>query len=545
MNANTDELRRLVSRYCDGALDPAQAAQLRTLLCDDDNCRLFIRYLDVHARLSWEFGAAADAERDGAPRPAARAGRRRVVRLPKAAAWVSIAAAVVGAIVVFGWLHIARRGAKTGPAAATAHPVLVRSIGARWRGAADYRVGDAMPPGPLELLCGAAVLETAGGARLVLEAPVRLECIDAARAFLRAGKIFVRADTAAGFTVDSEQVTVVDEGTEFGVSSGPGGDTVVQVFSGKVTADFKNNTRGPARRMQLIGGEACGLTAFPDAVPHRLPFKSERFVRTFPEPEDGTDFTPAFQTRSRTETITIRRAPTAVAVDGVLSEWDRDSVFFSQCDRPYEKSYTLRGAMMYDRRYLYIGAAIGDPAPLRSVIPPDADSTYCYRGGAVQVRVCTDPAKPWPLPDYWSARRQAGPDDPPLDFLVHLSLWYSAPADRPCLHIGYGIPPLRERPAPPAGWRGAFKKDPDGLGYTLEYAISWDLLQAKTTPFAAGDETAVCWQINWADRAGRVRVAQLNECVNRAAIRDPEDLINCWRQTASWGRGVFAGDRAE
>ena len=36
------------------------------------------------------------------------------------------------------------------------------------------------------------------------------------------------------------------------------------------------------------------------------------------------------------------------------------------------------------------------------------------------------------------------------------------------------------------GWQGAFRKDADGKGYTLEYTIPWSLLNCADDPPRAG-----------------------------------------------------------
>jgi hypothetical protein len=56
-------------------------------------------------------------------------------------------------------------------------------------------------------------------------------------------------------------------------------------------------------------------------------------------------------------------------------------------------------------------------------------------------------------------------EQPPL---VHLTMWYYAASDEPCLQISYGVPPLRGKSSRPGGWSGAYQEDPDGRGYTLE-----------------------------------------------------------------------------
>ena len=54
-------------------------------------------------------------------------------------------------------------------------------------------------------------------------------------------------------------------------------------------------------------------------------------------------------------------------IDGDLSDWDRSGAFYSACQPPYHENYYLEGMMMYDEQFVYIGAHVGDPAPMRSV----------------------------------------------------------------------------------------------------------------------------------------------------------------------------------
>src|SRR5207253_2273416 len=105
-------------------------------------------------------------------------------------------------------------------------------------------------------------------------------------------------------------------------------------------------------------------------------------------------------------------APAGVKINGDLAAWDRSGAFFIPCVEPYARDYYVEGCMMYDRECLYVGAHVGDPAPLCSVIDPAADPSVGWKGGAVQVRICTDSALPWPVDAEGSlVRKRLRPQD--------------------------------------------------------------------------------------------------------------------------------------
>jgi hypothetical protein len=65
--------------------------------------------------------------------------------------------------------------------------------------------------------------------------------------------------------------------------------------------------------------------------------------------------------------------------------------------------------------------------------------------------------------------------------LASLVMWYYAAESLPCLDLRYGID-FHGRKLNPEGFRGAWKKRTDGLGYTMEYAIPWSLLNVADNP---------------------------------------------------------------
>ena len=86
----------------------------------------------------------------------------------------------------------------------------------------------------------------------------------------------------------------------------------------------------------------------------------------------------------------------------------------------------------------------------------------------------------------------------------------------------------------PPGYHAAFRKDTDGRGYTLEYAIPWTLLNAPRPP-RPGNALAMSWTTHWSDEVGRLWRGRLVELRNAS---EPA-RIHTWERAATWGRAVF------
>src|SRR5262249_10344393 len=139
-------------------------------------------------------------------------------------------------------------------------------------------------------------------------------------------------------------------------------------------------------------------------------------------------------------------------IDGDLSEWDQSGSFFCPCEEPFANDYHVKGVMMYDKENVYIGAHVGDPAPMCSVIDPTTDPRVGWKAGAVQVRLSSDKGLGWPVDAgnhlLQPRLRPALPQDNSPK-IAHLTMWYYAPARLPCLHIHYGMDFRKEAINPP------------------------------------------------------------------------------------------------
>jgi len=224
----------------------------------------------------------------------------------------------------------------------------------------------------------------------------------------------------------------------------------------------------------------------------------------------------------RFDAVHIVPAPGKVTIDGELSDWDRSGEFFTYRYEEQKDKFALLGDMMYDAENLYIAAHISDNTPMFNVCDPDAEGSQPWNGDCLQVRISTDRALGWPVKDPWSKS----------DCIAHISMWYYTPQARPCLMMAYGMN-YHGGVINPPGFRGAYKKDADGNGYTLEYAISWKLLHCENDPPQAGDTLACIWQLIWGDSTGHHFGADLSE------IRNPKDSGLAYQTAGGWGKAIY------
>ncbi len=109
---------------------------------------------------------------------------------------------------------------------------------------------------PLELKKGLARILLFNGSSVVVDSPANLCFESSSSLYLQSGKLAIIAGKLPEgiFTVRTDSCTVVDHGTEFGVSAGLfGGQTETQVLSGRVEV----KAAGSQSRMMLYGGQAA------------------------------------------------------------------------------------------------------------------------------------------------------------------------------------------------------------------------------------------------------------------------------------------------
>lgn len=560
-----EELQSMVDGFCDGSLPPEQGRRLNEILHNNPDAQSqFLACASVHAQLNWEFGsfkdvnsanihtllhaAANSLEAAGGCRtdsgkikpPEGRAHRQLWARrwlgtLRQRWAWAVVSLLALG-LVLF-W---------TTPSGRSPRPVsiarLTGSFHAQWADpATGFEIGQSLNRERLRLAAGVVEVTFSIGAVVLLEGPVDFEIRDANRGFLHRGQAVARLsqNASAGFVIETAQAKVVDLGTEFGVKAGRSNETEIQVFTGKVVTEWKPADHRASDLRRLEAGQALRISGDTSAVAQEVPYQPERFIRQLPDPASrGANATNPIN-ESRHSVVRIMPAPTSgITVDGDLSDWNLEGRFIARCHEPYGRNYFVEGSMMYDAKFLYIGAHVGDPFPLRSIVDPKTDADYGWRGGSIQVRLSTDRKLGWPLhakhPDYRPVS-EALPEDT-SDKLVHLTLWHFEPKEMDCLEIAYGMD-FHGGQVNPSGYRGVFKKTEGAMGYNFEYAIPWTLLNAADDPPRAGDVLATTWIVHWADVSGRIWQGKLVE------IRNPNAEGHSFYRADTWGQAIYALER--
>ncbi len=541
------QLHILADAMADGTVTVQEAEQLTALLKDNPEAQdLYLDYLDVHANLSWMFRDGEpvilpETRRQGsASRTQARSQIGFSTSFWRISVVAMIAASVIGLMMLL-WPSTSEQTTTTeeGDASPT-FCRLTRSAGARWKADKEVKTGDRLGSQHVELEAGIVEMTFDNGVKAVLAGPADLELIDDMHTWLHRGRVvFHVPPSAIGFTLETTEANVMDLGTEFGVHTEESIGTEVQVYEGEVVAEFKTlaGSQQPSQRLQ--GGQALRIAPGEGEEPEELRFWPERFVRYLPDPNERHRQKPgespyAPHNEPRFDEIHIVPAPTKMKIDGKLNEWDWSGHFLSHCEPPYDAFYHVDGAMMYDKNFLYIGAKVGDPFPMRSVVSPHEKRKLYGNGSCLAFRISTDRDMGWPVrgegPGTHQVRKMR-----PKDFnekLVFLVLWYYAPEKLPSLHVTYGMD-WHGAQVNPNGYQGAFRKHKHGRGYTAEYAIPWSLLAAGNDPPCAGDVLGCTWLVHWAGPEGRNWKGQLVDIVNPA--------VTGWnfQNAGTWGRAIY------
>jgi ferric-dicitrate binding protein FerR (iron transport regulator) len=309
------ELQRLLSALCDGELTDAQHARLQELLDADAECRrLYLEYVDVHARLLVHPGLGVPKQEDKATAkpgdgeteiPAASVSfetvrNRPPRRVPQAARYVLVAAGTLAAsflVQALWWRPAGPGGRHEGAPVPGAVEVqiagyvatLTQTADCVWESQKEPRlVGSRLLPGELRLRKGVARIRFDSGPELVVEGPAALRLDSGTAATVLGGKIVFRADeTAAPFDLHTPSSTLVHVGTEYAVAVDADGEEV-QVFDGDVQRRPRT-APGGARPELLKAGEARRYGPSPASAGQPAAFDPARFVRELANPAQPPD----------------------------------------------------------------------------------------------------------------------------------------------------------------------------------------------------------------------------------------------------------------
>lgn len=526
--ANDDaKLIDTIVRYMAGSLPEDETRWLNATLDESAAARHLFNELSLQMVAVRDWGSIAAEE--NAADELSPAKKPALLRLPQPSpvglrSWAWAAASLLAAAIV--WQFATAPAPVSQPTRAFATVASLQS--ARWH-CATLAAGDRFGAQRLTLGEGLAQVALDNGVSLMLQAPVDIEFTSDMLVRVRAGSVTARVPPAAiGFTVETESATIIDQGTEFGVQVGERGATLVQVFEGSVEARDRTGSVSE----QVAAGKALEFdAAYPVAT--RQKFQAERFARQFPDPATlAPEVRTAPYNFQALRLVEVQPAPGKVEVDGKLGDWIFQP-FETRSIEPYQETYALRGAMMYDAENLYLAAEVEDPNPL--VNPHGPGAAQPWKGGAVQVRLVCDRRFTWPYsaeqPAYRRQTKQAVQDQDTADRFVHLMLWRSNPTQQACLHLAYGMDLHGDRVNPP-GFQGAYSIAANGRGYTLEYAVPWALLAADEHVPQKGDVLGATWQVQFADEKGAWRGHLMD-------VFDEKERGWPFHRAATWGKAVY------
>jgi hypothetical protein len=273
-----EELRDLFRRLSDGPLSPAEAARLNDLLHGNpDACEEYLNHFTMEAHLRYEFGGRQPLPRELPTAP--RAARTGVGRAFRFAAAVLLGAGL-SLLASSAWRGAGKPPVAPGPEEerpiADCVATLLFADNCQWGMKERMLEGQRLPPGPLSLLRGLAILRFDGGAAVVLEGPSELRIVSRVFAWLDSGRLTVRAPKeAAGFTVRAPASDVIDLGTEFAIVVERGGATEVHVLEGEVSY---GKAGAPQEAAELLGaGNAVRFDGAKVPAPRTVPLNAPRF----------------------------------------------------------------------------------------------------------------------------------------------------------------------------------------------------------------------------------------------------------------------------
>ena len=273
MNQLLEELESLLFDWEDKTLDDQGVQRVREILRSSEeaqefyaNWQVFQSALKLHADSGF---TQLEVEKAALPRPRTNINQgRSQIAAPWMVAATLVVCVLVGRVIFLEYanaVHSTNATVKNGSGSIPPHSdlkeeisqgvaILTRLVDVEWtEEQASLEVGDALQPGLLSIQSGFAQVEFFCGATVVIEGPAELVLKTSELAQVRNGRLRAQVPPAArGFSLEVDDMKVVDLGTEFGLSVTEEGSDV-QVFDGEVElhlpqAEKQSLTTGQAMR---------------------------------------------------------------------------------------------------------------------------------------------------------------------------------------------------------------------------------------------------------------------------------------------------------
>ena len=283
------ELQELLSSLCDGGLGEAEQQRLFEIVEADPAARRFyVDYMHLDASIRWQCTEPSDDELDGVPKLAPRQSAARIPGmlntfgdylghgfsfLSKSNVFaLLVALGLPGFVLVFLAIGLMTQSPPEGVVASVMRTHdCVGHLGDRH---VPLSAGlDIYPGQRVAIEEGLVEIEFAHGARTILEAPTTFEIRGGNAGFLHEGRLAAKAPPSAhGFAIGTPMATVVDLGTDFGVSVESDGTAEAHVFEGEVEVFMKATPKASAVLMEkrLQAGQAVQVSLLKGAKTPRM-----------------------------------------------------------------------------------------------------------------------------------------------------------------------------------------------------------------------------------------------------------------------------------
>ena len=375
----------LIQRHMAGLLTEDEAGVLQTRLkSDTDLRRLYLHYMNLDVALEAQAGS-----------------RDRAIDLLRAApltenkpagrwlSWRPLAAAAAGIVMT----SVAALWAWNAKVFAIAE--IVETQGARWESSTlPTEPGSVLGSGRLRLAEGLARLRFARGADVTLEGPAELEVIGAQVCRLHRGSLVAHVpEQARGFSVLTPRATLIDHGTDFGISTDETGHANVQVMQGEV--ELRHASGAPPLR--LMTREMAAIT--PEKLLPAMPLEAE--PRRPSTPVESEPFTTEITTR------TGRGAAAYVSEPRTERNQSSTLLLLKHCAEP---GYGRKVLLRFDLATLPDAASISQAKLTFSLAPTGYGYASHGDDARIGVYALTDDAD-----DLWNASALSWESQPAFD----------------------------------------------------------------------------------------------------------------------------------
>lgn len=262
MGAADDEIEGLIDAVIEGRCDEATLRRFEIRLRNDPAARrAYLDQMRVHALLEWQHGRV-EPPVGGAPPGTGGRGHWSWPWRRHRLGWGLAALMLIGAgLVLFTWTLGAGRRERQQGGNGIAVATLLETRDVVWGTATPLDIRARLTsPQTIRCLSGFLRLAFDSGALVTLEGPADLRILSGRRLQAIQGRITARINKEAkGFAIETPNMLVVDQGTEFGVEVDASGKTSVVVFEGLVDLSRPQSVDVPAELKQLVQGEALGV----------------------------------------------------------------------------------------------------------------------------------------------------------------------------------------------------------------------------------------------------------------------------------------------